>query len=93
VNSERTTNDRLFQPCITRYRVAMVNEARLSSLPSDKYRVRAFCTRGEECKSSWEVDIAQAMQTFGDISFNELRQNLRCPQCDARITTTLTSLK
>lgn len=93
MNSERTTNDGLFRLCITRYRGAMVNGARLSSLPSDKYRVRAFCTRGEECKTSWEVDIAQAMQTLGDIPFNELRQRLRCPQCNARITTTLTSLK
>jgi len=33
------------------------------------------------------------MQSLGNISFKELRQKLRCPQCDARITTTLTSLK
>jgi hypothetical protein len=79
--------------CITRYRGAMMNEARLSSLPREKYRLRAFCTRGEECKTSWEVDLANAMQTFGDISFNELRQKVRCPKCKARITTALTSLK
>jgi hypothetical protein len=93
VNSEHTTNDRLFRRCITGYRVAMVNEVLLSSLRPDKYVLRAFCSRAEECRTAWEVDIAQAVQTLGDIPFKELRQNLRCPQCDAPITMTLSSLK
>jgi hypothetical protein len=71
----------------------MATEALLSSFRPGWYVHRAFCTRGEACKTSWEVDIAEAMQALGDIPFSELRQKLRCPKCDARITTTLTSLK
>ena len=71
----------------------MVTEALLSSLLRGRYVLRAFCTRGEECKTSWEVDIGDAMKLLGDIPFKELRQKLRCPKCDAQISTTLTSLK
>jgi hypothetical protein len=70
----------------------MVDNVLLSSLSAGKYVLRAFCTK-EECNCSWEVDIAQVVQTLGDIPFTELRRKLRCPQCDAPISTTLTSLK
>jgi hypothetical protein len=84
---------RLLQCALLGYPIAMEDDALLSSLSPGRYVLRAFCTRGEECRTSWEVDIGQAMQSLGNISFKELRQKLRCPQCDARITTTLTSLK
>jgi hypothetical protein len=74
------------------YPVAMVDKVLLSSLRRGRYVLRAFCTKAE-CNSSWEVNIAQAEQTLGDIPFTELRRRLRCPQCDAPISTTLTSLK
>ena len=70
----------------------MVDKVLLSSLRDGRYVLRAYCTKGE-CSCSWKVDIAEAVQTLGDIPFTDLRQKLRCPQCDAPITTTLTSLK
>lgn len=90
---ERPAAARLFWVETVSYSAGMATEALLSSIRPGRYVVRAFCTRGEACKTSWEIDIAQAMQALGDIPFTELRQKLRCPQCDARITTTLTSLK
>ena len=83
---------RLFSRRNGGYPVAMVDKVLLSSLRRGRYVLRAFCTKAE-CNSSWDVDIAQAEQTLGDISFTELRRRLRCPQCDAPISTTLTSLK
>jgi hypothetical protein len=72
---------------------AMVDQMLLSSLLNGKYVLRASCTRKGECNCSWEIDINQAVQTMGDIPLPELRQKLRCPECDAPITTTLISLK
>jgi hypothetical protein len=57
----------------------MVDKVLLSCLRRGRYVLRAFCTKAE-CNSSWEVDIAQAEQTLGDILFTELRRRLRCPQ-------------
>ena len=45
------------------------------------------------CRSSWQIDIDQAMLTFGDPTLPELRRQVRCPQCNSPITTTLISLK
>ena len=70
----------------------MVDEVLLSSLRHGRYVLRAFCTKSE-CSRSWEVDVAEAVRTLGDMPFTELRRKLRCPQCDAPISTTLTSLK
>jgi hypothetical protein len=70
----------------------MVDKVLLSSLSDRRYVIRAHCTKGE-CNCSWKVDIAEAVQNHGDIPFADLRQKLHCPQCNAPITTTLTSLK
>jgi len=71
----------------------MADEVLLSSVRHGRYVLRAFCTQKGECSCSWEIDTAQALKTLGDMPFKELRQKLRCPQCDAPISTTLTSLK
>ena len=61
----------------------------LSFLRNGKYVVRATCTQSGACISSWEVDLDQSIQALGDITITELRRQLRCPQCNAPITTTL----
>jgi hypothetical protein len=71
----------------------MVEQVILSSLRNGRYVLRASCTRGVECNSSWEIDINQTIESFGDITLTELRRNLRCLQCNGPIVTTLTSMK
>jgi hypothetical protein len=67
----------------------MADQILLSFLRNGKYVVRATCTQGGTCTSSWEVDLDQAIQTFGDVSLTALRQSLSCPRCKGPITTTL----
>jgi hypothetical protein len=71
----------------------MADQILLSALRNGKYVVRATCTQSGECTSSWEVDLDQSIQTLGDVSLAELRQSLRCPRCNAPITTTLSLTK
>ena len=71
----------------------MYGQVLVSSLRNGEYVLRAFCTEQEVCKSRWEVNLDEVIGTLGDMTLAELRQQIRCPQCDAPITTTLVSLK
>ena len=59
----------------------MADQTLLSFLRNGKYVVRATCTQSGTCTFSWEVDLDQAIQTFGDVSLTALRQSLSCPRC------------
>jgi hypothetical protein len=71
----------------------MVDEVLLSSLRTGGYVIRGSCTQRNACNATWEINIDQVIHTVGDVTLTELRENMRCPQCNAAITTTLTSLK
>ena len=71
----------------------MYGHVLVSTLRNGEYVLRAFCTDQDVCKSRWEVDLDEVITTLGDIAFTELRRQIRCPRCNAPITTTLVSLK
>ena len=54
----------------------MGNSVSLSSLRN--CLLRALCSRGFEFSASWDVDIEEAIQTFGNITLGEMRQKLYC---------------
>jgi hypothetical protein len=63
------------------------------SLSSLRKGLLALCTEQQVCKSRWEIDLDHAMGALGDITLFQLRRQVRCPQCNSPITTTVASPK
>jgi hypothetical protein len=58
----------------------MVEPVTLSSLRNGRYLLRASCTRGVECNSISEIDINQAIESFGDITLTGVASKLPLPK-------------